>query len=91
MMLDLDLAELNPLHGTAVWKGIDQISADRKAQMQSVLDRQPPKHLATAPARDWLSKRRDPPRAPTRHPDWAAMAEVSYWVGRWAVDGHLRD
>ncbi|WP_041603817.1 hypothetical protein [Thioflavicoccus mobilis] len=50
MMLDLDLAELNPPHGTAVWKEIDQIPADRKEQMQSIFDRQPPKHLATAPA-----------------------------------------
>jgi hypothetical protein len=91
MMLDLDLAELNPHHRTAVWKDLDMMSAEGKAQMQSVLDRQPPKSLATVPAREWLIKRRDPPMAPTRHPDWAAMAEVSDWVGRWGVDGHLRD
>ncbi len=91
MMLDLDLADLNPPHGTAVWKDLDAIPAERKAQMQSVLDRQPAKSLATAPAREWLSKRRDSPRPPTTHPDWAAIAEVSDWVGRWGIDGHLLD
>lgn len=91
MMLDLDLAELNPPHGTAVWKDLDAIPAERKAQMQSILDRQPPKHWATAPARDWLSKRVDSPRPPTTHADWAAIAEMSYWVGRWEIHGHIRD
>ncbi|EIC19676.1 hypothetical protein [Thiorhodovibrio frisius] len=90
MMLDLDLADLNPLHGTAVWKDLNAIPAEGKAQMQSVLDRQPPKSLATVPAREWLTKRRDPPRPPTTHPDWAAIAEVSDWVGRWEIPGDDR-
>ena len=53
--LDLDVAELNPPYGTAIWRGLDFVSEPRRALLQRFLDRQPPKTLALEPARQWLA------------------------------------
>jgi hypothetical protein len=85
--LDLDVAELNPPYGTAVWRGLDFVSEPRRALLQRFLDRQPPKTLALEPARQWLASLATQPPTPVTQGDWSAISELSYWTGRWPNGG----
>lgn len=89
--LDLDLADLNPPHGTAIWKGLNFISEQRRARLQVFHDRQPSKALALDPAQDWLRSLDGSPNPPTNSKDWSAIAELSYWVGRWSITAPITD
>ena len=91
MILDLDLADLLPPHGTAIWKQFDFIGHEKKTLFRSLLDRQPPKAVALAPARHWLSALTNPPATPTTEGDWAAVAELSYWTGHWSLSAPIAD
>ena len=84
--LDLDLAELTPPYGTAIWRQLDFVSDQRKARLQSFLDRQPPKATALAAARQWLASLATAPSPPETYADWTAVSELSYWAGRWPID-----
>jgi len=86
VMLDLDIAGLNPPHGTAVWRGLDFFAEEKKMRLQSFLDRQPPKALALAPAHHWIKSIPSRPTSPSTEGDWAAVAELSYWAGHWSID-----
>jgi hypothetical protein len=85
VLLDLDIADLSPPFGTAIWQDLDFISDEKKARMRTYLDRQPPKARALAAARRWLASLRNEPRPPVTQADWAAIAELSYWAGRWSI------
>jgi hypothetical protein len=91
IILDLDLADLRPSCSTPVWKQLDFIPEEMKALFQAFLDRQPHKSTALASARRWLASLTSPPAPPITHDDWSAIAELSYWAGRWSTEAPARD
>lgn len=82
--LDFDLAGLSPDTGLAMWKLLgDLVPAANQTRFQALLNRQPDKTLAFTAVRAWLASLETPPTAPTSLTDWEAVAEMSYWCGRW--------
>jgi hypothetical protein len=90
-ILDLDIANLLPPDGTAIWKQLDFITQEQKSRFQSFIDRQPLKTLAQKPAREWLGTLCKAPAMPSTESDWAAIAELSYWIGHLSIDCHMKN
>ncbi|MEI7866912.1 MAG: hypothetical protein WCI11_03400 [Candidatus Methylumidiphilus sp.] len=91
IILDLDIAELIPPYGTAIWKQLEFFNDEQKSRFQALTDRQPPKSLAQMPVRKWLASINTPPLTPSNENDWIAIAELSYWIGHWSIDVPLRN
>jgi len=82
--LDFDLAGILPDTGLAMWKMLgDRVPVANQARFQALLDRQPDKALAFAAVRAWLASLDLRPATPISFADWEAVAEMSYWFGRW--------
>jgi len=91
IILDLDIAELIPPYGIAIWKKLELFNDEQKLRFQALTDRQPPKSLAQMPVRKWLASINIPPLAPFSENDWTAIAELSYWIGHWSIDTLIRN
>lgn len=89
--LDLDIADLASPSSTPIWQRVALFSEEQKAQMKLFFDRQPPKALALGPAREFLGLRTKQPVGPETLGDWSAIAELSYWAGRWSTKAQVVD
>lgn len=90
VILNLDLADLLPPNGTAVWKQFDFMGQEKKAVFQSLLDLQPPKAVALEPARHWLAALPNQPAAPTTEGDFARTSRPSPTCSAVSITSLLR-
>lgn len=82
LLLDYDITDVGEGTAASWWKGLDDFTDEVKQRIETLQARQTDKNQVFVRPIRWLAGRSKRPGAPVTEADWAAFAEVAFWIGR---------